>query len=82
MEPIISYELEKLTANSVNVIIITSIEFNNKTYEIERNRICYSNSQYGRGLVTTKLPQQYVDAIFAIWGETPTVNDPTNNNAE
>lgn len=56
MEPIIHYELEKLTNDNVNIIIITSIELNNTIYEIKRSRICYSNSPTGRNLVVEKLP--------------------------
>lgn len=79
MEPIIHYELEKLTNDNVNIIIITSIELNNTIYEIKRSRICYSNSPTGRNLVVEKLPQQYQEAIFAIWGEEPTVKNPKIN---
>ena len=56
MEPTINYMLEFLTVNTVNVIIIKTLELNDKTYELERNRICYSNSPIGRDMVIEKLP--------------------------
>ena len=76
MELTINYMLEFLTVNTVNVIIIKTLELNDKIYELERNRICYSNSPIGRDMVIEKLHQQYVNAIFAIWGDEPTVSDP------
>lgn len=82
MEPTINYMLEFLTANTVNIIIIKTLELNGKIYELERNRICYSNSPIGRNMVVEKLPQQYVNAIFAIWGDEPTVSDPKINTIE
>ena len=50
---------------------------NGKTYEIERSRTCYGNSTMGRTQVSKQLPEQYVRAIFEIWGDNPTIEDPT-----
>lgn len=77
MEPNKTYMLERLTENSVNILIITTIELNGKTYEIERSRTCYGNSTMGRTQVSEQLPEQYVRAIFEIWGDNPTIEDPT-----
>lgn len=74
------YTLEQLTVNSVNVLIVSSADVNGKMYEIERERICYANSSIGRQQVEEVLPEQYAAAVLAVWGETPTVSDPTNNN--
>ena len=82
MEPTVNYMLEFLTINTVNVIIIKTLELNGKIYELERSRICYSNSPIGRNMVVEKLPQQYANAIFAIWGDEPTVEDPKINIVE
>ena len=76
MEPIKTYTLERLNENTVNVLIISTIELNGKTYEIEKSRICYGNSLIGRSQVSEQLPEQYVRAIFEIWGENPTMIDP------
>lgn len=86
MEPNKTYMLERLTEDSVNILIITTIELNGKTYEIERSRTCYGNSIIGRTQVSEQLPEQYVRAIFEIWGNEPTIEDPTppqeNNSVE
>lgn len=76
MEPIKTYTLEKLNETAVNVLIITTIELNGKTYEIERSRTCYGNSPIGRSQIVEYLPEQYVRAILEIWGEEPTMIDP------
>lgn len=78
MEPIKTYTLERLNENTVNVLIITTIELNEKTYEIEKNRTYYGNSIIGRAQVSEQLPEQYVRAIFEIWGNEPTIKDPTS----
>lgn len=52
MEPIKTYTLERLNENTVNVLIITTIELNEKTYEIEKNRTYYGNSIIGRAQVS------------------------------
>lgn len=76
MEPIKTYTLEKLNETTVNILIITTIALNGKTYEIERSRICYGNSPIGRAQIVEYLPEQYVRAILEIWGEEPTTIDP------
>lgn len=76
MEPIKTYTLEKLNETTVNILIITTIELNGKTYEIERSRICYGNSPIGRAQVIEQLPEQYKNAVFEIWGEAPSMVDP------
>lgn len=70
------YTLEQLTASSVNVLTIARAKVNGKMYELERSRMCYANSEIGRQQVTEALPEQYAEAIFAIWGDTPTIPDP------
>jgi hypothetical protein len=57
MEPIKTYTLEKLNETTVNVLIITTIELNGKTYEIERSRTCYGNSPIGRSQIAEYLPE-------------------------
>lgn len=70
------YTLEQLTVDSVNVLTVSSAKVNGKMYELERSRICYANSPLGRQLVVEMLPQQYAEAVLAIWGDTPTLSDP------
>ena len=61
------YSLEQLTAESVNVVEIS----------IARSRMAYVNSPTGRKQLTETLPEEYVKAVLALWGENPTVSDPT-----
>ena len=70
------YTLEQLTVDSVNVLTVSSAKVNGKMYELERNRICYANSPLGRQQVVEALPEQYAEAILAVWGDTPTLSDP------
>ena len=70
------YTLEQLTADSVNVLIVSSAKVNGKMYELERTRMCYGNSPIGREQIVNDLPEQYANAVLAVWGETPTLSDP------
>ena len=47
-----------------------------KMYELERTRMCYGNSPIGREQIVNDLPEQYANAVLAVWGETPTLSDP------
>lgn len=71
------YSLEQLTAESVNVVEISIATINKKPHEIGRSHMAYVNSPTGRKQLTDKLPEEYVKAVLALWGENPTVSDPT-----
>ena len=71
-----NYTLELLTADSVNVIIVSSAKINGKERALDRSRICFANSPIGREQVVNFLPEQFADAILAVWGDTPTLSDP------
>ena len=71
------YSLEQLTAESVNVVEISIATINKKPHEIGRSPMAYVNSPTGRKQLTDKLPEEYVKAVLALWGENPTVSDPT-----
>lgn len=72
----IEYLLEQITINSVNVVKVFKTEIDGEEFEVKRSRICFSNSPIGREKVQNFLPEQYVNAIFTIWGDTPTLSDP------
>lgn len=76
------YILESLNKDNVNVVIETYINFENEEYKLGRYRKCYANSPYGRTLVEEELPESYRNAIFEIWGDTPTLEDPENPNKQ
>ena len=72
----LAYTLEQLTVDSVNVLTVSSAKVNGKIYELERNRICYANSPIGRQQIVDSLPEQYAEAVLAVWGDIPTLSDP------
>lgn len=70
------YTLEQLTTDSVNVVVVPKAKVNGKEYELGRSRICYANSPHGRQKIAENLPEQYAQAVLAVWGNAPTVADP------
>lgn len=72
----IEYILEQLTPDSVNVLTISSAKVNGKIYELERARICYGNSPLGRQQIVESLPEQFAEAVLAVWGNEPTLSNP------
>ncbi len=68
--------LDMLTQDSVSVKTQKYIVIEGKEYPIgEPNRKAYINSIRGRKEVEEELPKAYKNAIFAIWGDTPTVTE-------
>lgn len=70
------YLLKELTPDYVNAEIITKAEIDGKIYTLERSGKSYCNSPVGRQTLTDELPDRYADAVFAVWGDTATVQDP------
>lgn len=71
------YSLEQLTADTVNVAVISYADIESKRCEISRSRMAYSNSPTGRKLLEEALPEEYKKAVFAIWGKEATLKDPS-----
>ena len=72
-----TYTLEQLTETSVNVVTVSYATINKEEREIGRSRMAYVNSPTGRKQLTDKLPEEYVKAVMALWGENPTLSGPT-----
>jgi len=71
------YTLDMLTPNSVSIKKQQHVEINGVEYPIgEPWRRAYVNSASGRQQVQDEVPEPYRSAIFAVWGDTPTVADP------
>ena len=71
------YTLDMLTPNSVSIKKQQHVEINGVEYPIgEPWRRAYVNSPSGRQQVQDEVPEPYRAAIFAVWGDTPTVADP------
>lgn len=70
------YTLDMLNQDGVSVSKQTYIEYMGQTYPIgELWRRAYVNSEQGRNQVLAELPQAQVNAIMAVWGDSPTVED-------
>ena len=68
--------LDMLTQDSVSVKKQRYYNDNGTLYPIgQPHRKAYVNSIFGRQEVQTELPQAQVNAIFSVWGDTPTVDE-------
>lgn len=70
------YTLDNLNKDSVSVAKQQYINYDGQQYPIgDIWRRGYVNNTNGREQVITDLPQEQQNAIFSIWGDTPTVSD-------
>ena len=68
--------LDMLTSDSVSVKIQKYTSIEGQEYPIgQPHRKAYVNSTRGRAEVEAELPQAQRNAIFTVWGDTPTVAD-------
>lgn len=68
--------LDQLGVDSVSVITETQITVDGSKYILNRSRKAYTNSIIGRRLISAELPAAQATAVFAVWGNNPTVEDP------
>lgn len=68
--------LDLLTTDSVSVITELQTKIDDKIYTLDTLRQAYVNSPLGRTAIIADLPEEYMTAIFALWGDTPTIKDP------
>ena len=69
--------IDALTKNSVSVKRQKTITAEGSIYEIgEPHRCAYVNSVTGRKQLAAELPEPYLSAVLAVWGDAPTVEDP------
>lgn len=67
--------IDMLTENSVSIITKQYAEINGITYLIGTYRKAYSNSILGRQMIEEELSEADSAAVFAKWGDAPTVVD-------
>ncbi len=68
--------LDILTQDSVSVKTQKFIDVEGQELEVGKpHRKLYENSVGGRIEVQAELPEAQQNAIFAVWGDTPTVSD-------
>lgn len=70
------YTLDMLTPNSVSIKKQQHVEINGVEYPVgEPWRRAYTNSLSGRQEVQDEVPEPYRSAIFAVWGDEPTLTE-------
>ena len=70
--------LDMLTQDSVSLIKQNYIEQNGQQYLVGQPwRRAYVNSVSGRAQVQAEVEEPYRTAIFAVWGDVPTVDEST-----
>ena len=66
--------IEHLTPNGVNIKTQKYIEQDGVEYALgEPHRCAFVNSERGRTEIATELPEPYLSAVMAVWGDAPTV---------
>ncbi|WP_107942981.1 hypothetical protein [Metasolibacillus fluoroglycofenilyticus] len=66
------YTIDNLTMNGVSIKTQRYYE----TFPLgEPHRKAYMNSDNGRIELQSEVPQAQVNAVFAVWGDTPTTDD-------
>lgn len=77
MELIEKITLDMLTKDSVSVLRQNFIVINDEEMQVGDNvRNVYMNSPLDRESIKKVLSKEYCDAVFAVWGPTPTTEDP------
>lgn len=68
--------LDMLNVNSVCVVTQNFANIQGNEIQIGYNhRMAYRNSPKGRALLQASEPEEYVNSILSIWGNTPTLED-------
>ena len=68
--------LDMLTGNSVSVVKQGYAMIDGTEYAVGLpHRCAYSNSKRGRAEIEAALPAEYAQAVFAVWGDAPTVTE-------
>lgn len=71
--------LDMLTETSVSVKTQKYIEDGGVEYAVgEPHRRAYVNSERGRAEIAAELPEPYLSAVLAVWGEAPIVVEDNN----
>lgn len=77
MELIEKITLDMLTKDSVSVLRQNFVIINGEEMQVGDNvRNVYMNSPLDRESIKKVLSKEYCDAVFAVWGSTPTIEDP------
>lgn len=69
--------LDMLTKDSVSVLRQQFINYNGVDMQVGENiRNAYSNNEDDRASLKSILSDEYFNAVMAVWGDNPTVDEP------
>ncbi len=68
MEIKTEFVLDMLTNDSVSVLQKKYFEFNSERYYTGNVRNAYLNSEQGRAELKVILPEEFYNAVIAVWG--------------
>lgn len=69
--------LDMLTSDSVSILKQKYITIDGADIKVGDNiRNAYMNTQTDRDILKDVLPEDYYNAVIAIWGDSPTVLEP------
>lgn len=72
--------LDMLTKDSVSVLRQQFLNYGETEMQVGGNvRNAYMNSKSGREQLKTVLSDEYYNAVMAVWGTEPTVDEPTES---
>ena len=75
--------LDMLTKDSVSVLRQQFLTFNGEEMQVGGNiRTAYMNNESGREQLRKVLSDEYYNAVMAVWGDSPTVDDPMIEESE
>ncbi len=75
--------LDMLTKDSVSVLRQQFLTFNGEKMQVGGNiRNAYMNDESGREQLRKVLSDEYYNAVMAVWGTEPTVEEPTESESE
>ena len=69
--------LDMLTKDSVSVLRQQFLNYDGVDMQVGENiRNAYSNNEDDRALLKSILSDEYYNAVMAVWGDNPTVDEP------
>ena len=72
--------LDMLTKDSVSVLRQQFLNYNGVEMQVGENiRNAYSNNEDDRALLKNILSEEYYNAVMAVWGDNPTVDEPVES---
>lgn len=69
--------LDMLTSDSVSVLKRQYYEINGQRFYTDNERNAFVNSKSDKANLKSALSDEHYKAILAVWGDNPTVEDPT-----